>query len=151
MACFLGDLVNAENGNGEAKQTADLGKVARIALIHDLAESLVTDLPRQATEIIGRDAKHSAEKVALGRILDGATGGEKYANLWLEYEAGTSLEARIVRDADKLEMVMQARAYASSGNIGLDEFWQGHAWNFAASRRLFDRLLAERAERTRLT
>ena len=66
--------------------------------------------------------------------------------LWQEYEQGATAEAQIVRDADKLEMVMQAREYSPRANASLDEFWRGHAWNFVQSKRLFEYLCVGRQE-----
>jgi putative hydrolases of HD superfamily len=111
-----------------------------MALVHDLAESLMTDLPRQTTEIIGRDAKHAAEYNAIRGLLTGVTGIDFFESLWLEYESGRTPEARLVQDADKLEMVLQARHYLSTGNTNLAEFWRNHSWNYSLSRVLFDHL-----------
>lgn len=148
FSCFLAELVNAEAESsefgGRANETRiDVGRAVRIALVHDLAESMVTDLPREATSIYGRGAKHDAEFAAMTEILDGAPGGNDYLALWREYEGAASPEARLVRDADKLEMVMQARDYAAAGNRRLSEFWQDHSWNYSVSQHLFERLSSE--------
>ena len=140
LACVLGELVNSAEEDVPGGQPVDLGRVARMALVHDLAESIVTDLPRQAAEVIGREAKHAAERAALEIIFDGDTDTDCFASLFQEYEQGVTAEAQLVRDADKLDMVMQAQEYASRGNTSLDEFWQGHNWNFVQTRQLFDHL-----------
>ncbi|NJN82829.1 MAG: HD domain-containing protein [Caldilineaceae bacterium] len=63
--------------------------------------------------------------------------------LWSEYDAGSTPEARLVRDADKLEMVHQALCYSRRGQKNLLEFWQGHRWNYALCAALFEELFAE--------
>jgi putative hydrolase of HD superfamily len=49
--------------------------------------------------------------------------GANYLALRYEYEARTSLEARIVKAADKLDLLLQARAYEKGGAQSLGEFW----------------------------
>jgi 5'-deoxynucleotidase YfbR-like HD superfamily hydrolase len=53
----------------------------------------------------------------------------------------------LVRDADKLEMMVQCLRYEEAGSRGLDEFWQAmdhHRWHYALSARLYERLRARR-------
>ena len=57
-------------------------------------------------------------------------------------------EARVVKDADKLEMVHQALRYEATGVQTLDEFWSGHDWHYATSAQLFDALRSRRKLRT---
>ncbi len=148
LACFLAETVNSGDNSrseiAEAGRPLDVGRVARIALVHDLSEYLVTDLPRQTSELIGRDVKHAAEREAINLLLTDVTNGTDYIVLWKEYESGSTAEARIVRDADRLDMVIQAYEYELAGNSNMDEFWDGHSWNYPASKQLYDRILAER-------
>ena len=44
--------------------------------------------------------------------------------LWAEYRAGESPEARLVRAVDKLEMAVQALAYQEARDLDLAEFLQ---------------------------
>ncbi|RQM14506.1 hypothetical protein KXD40_006524 [Peronospora effusa] len=44
--------------------------------------------------------------------------------LWNEYEAGSTEEAKIVKDLDKFEMILQADDYEKAQNIPLDDFFQ---------------------------
>ena len=61
LALSLTEMINAESSQDGDHVRLDAGRVARLALVHDLAESLVTDLPRQTSELMGRDAKHALE------------------------------------------------------------------------------------------
>ena len=48
-----------------------------------------------------------------------------------------------MRDADKLEMMVQCLRYEQAGSRGLDEFWQAydkHQWHYALSADLYSRL-----------
>jgi len=48
---------------------------------------------------------------------------DEIMSLWLEYENGTSLEAEISRQFDKLEMIIQADEYEKSQNKVLQDFF----------------------------
>lgn len=95
-------------------------KALRIALLHDIGEARVTDIPQPALKYVD---KSEAERKAVEDLLKTSPFPEEYYQLWLEYEEGSTLEGRLVRFADKLEMLIQAIEYESAGASGLDEFW----------------------------
>lgn len=100
----------------------DTLKAVRMALLHDLAEVETGDLtPTQK----GADPASFklAEEAAMSKILENLT--TKYIEAWREFSDGSSAEANLVRDADKLEMVMQAAEYQGSGGdrMKLMRFW----------------------------
>ena len=88
---------------------------AQDRLVHDLAEGLLTDLPKRSTELLGKEVKHTAEAKAMAIILGAIANGDKYARLWEDYNSAATPEARLVRDADKLEMLHQALVYERAG------------------------------------
>ena len=96
-------------------------KTVRMALLHDLAESTVGDLtPRQ------KQGNHGElESEAMRGIL--STLPEKISKLylesWEEYQSNETPEARLVHNADKIEMLIQAKEYESKGSK-LDQFWE---------------------------
>lgn len=137
LALGMAATINEAPGAHGLAQPLDTGKVITLALVHDLAESMVTDLPKRATELLGVDAKHSAEARAMAALTDAQPGGPALTALWGEYDAASTPEARLVRDADKLEMVHQALQYEQRGQRNLDEFWSGHRWHYALSATLF--------------
>lgn len=102
----------------------DLEKVLRIALLHDWAETRVGDMPRTATEYFGADIRKSAERRAFREIVSYVETGEAFCELYDDYEARSSLEARIVKAADVIDLLVQALALERAGAQGLDEFWQ---------------------------
>lgn len=95
-------------------------KAVRIALLHDIGEARITDIPQPALKYVD---KSEAERKAVEDLLKTSPLPEEYYQLWLEYEEGSTLEGRLVRFADKLEMLIQALEYESAGASGLDEFW----------------------------
>jgi putative hydrolase of HD superfamily len=105
----------------------DMERVLRVALLHDWAEARVGDLPRTATNYFGAEARKRAERAAFEEMV-GAVGAEgiteKYCALHEDYEERASLEARIVKAADVIDLLVQTLAFERAGVRGLDEFWE---------------------------
>jgi len=99
-----------------------------MALLHDLPESVVTDLPSKAVDLIGRATKRRAERDAWDRLLPAGSVLDEWRASWDEYENGVSAEARLVRAADKLELLLQAFEYERAGARNLNDFWDGEDW-----------------------
>ncbi len=98
----------------------DRERVLHMTVLHDLGEARVGDLT-PADGVSGAD-KHRLEAEAVRGILGDLPGGDAHLEIWLEYEAGETPEARFVRQVDKLEMALQAAAYDRQGYEGLEEF-----------------------------
>ncbi|MCV5480404.1 HD domain-containing protein, partial [Escherichia coli] len=54
-----------------------------------------------------------------------------YLALHDEYEERVSLESRLVKAADVIDLLAQALAFERAGSRGLDEFWTAVARNLA--------------------
>lgn len=131
----------------------DANKVTRMALLHEIGEARIGDIPYPAMRHISKETKRTAEEDAVTTILEGmGPVGQRYLELWREFEDDNSLEAKLVRAADKLEMMIQVADYEQVGYRCLDEFWVG-----AENTRDFDvhelvesimALLVERREKT---
>jgi putative hydrolase of HD superfamily len=103
----------------------DCERVLRMALLHDWAETRVGDLPKTATNYFGADARSRAETLAFADIVSGSGAAEtSYKDLYHAYEQRSSLEARLVKAADVIDLLVQALALERAGAKGLDEFWQ---------------------------
>jgi putative hydrolase of HD superfamily len=101
-------------------------RILRMAVLHDWAEARVGDMPRTATEYFGAEARKRAERTAFDDIVgelkaDGIA--EKYGTLHEDYEERASLEARLVKAADVIDLLVQTLAFERAGARGLDEFW----------------------------
>jgi len=103
--------------------SVDVEKVLRIALLHDWAEARVGDMPRTATLYFGSDARKQAETAAFRDLTKPVDKGI-YAKLYHEYEARNTLEARLVKAADVIDLLVEALALERAGGRGLDEFWE---------------------------
>ena len=103
----------------------DVEKVLRLALLHDWAEVRVGDMPRTATFYFGSDARKEAETAAFSDVVRDVDSAEGlYGSLYSDYEQRSSLEARLVKVADVLDLLVQVLALERAGARGLDEFWE---------------------------
>jgi putative hydrolase of HD superfamily len=105
--------------------TLDLERVLKMALVHDWAEARIGDMPKTATDYFGTNARKSAETRAFIDIVN-STGSKKleYETIFQEYEDRNSVEARLVKAADVIDLLIQAYALEHAGARGLDEFWE---------------------------
>jgi len=148
VALALAEAMAIEPGH-EQGGPFSLEQVLIMALLHDLAEVRLTDLPVSATRLIPAEVKSRAEAAAISDLLAPLPAAGQLAALWQAFEDSTSPEGRLVRDADKLEMMVQCLRYEQAGCRGLDEFWQaidGHHWHYDLSASLYRRLKAMRPE-----
>jgi putative hydrolase of HD superfamily len=123
-AMLLGDEVIARG------VSVNMERVLRTALLHDWAEARVGDLPRTATAYFGAEARRKAESAAFKEIVGGvetSAVAEKYSALHEDYEERESLEARLVKAADVIDLLVQTLSFERAGVRGLDEFWDGVA------------------------
>lgn len=100
---------------------ADASKVVRIALLHDLGEAYAGDITPH--DGVDKAAKHALERRAVETIFGKLPRAAEYLALWDEYEHGTSFEARLVRQLDRLEMGLQACVYEHQGMGDLSQFY----------------------------
>ena len=109
--------------------SVDVERVLRIAVLHDLQETRTGDLPRTVADYYGREARRAAERAAFDDIVRhaGATHADRYRALHEDYEDRSSLEARLVKAADIVDLLAQALVFERAGARGLDEFWSGAA------------------------
>jgi len=89
-------------------------KTVKMALLHDLAESIVGDY---MPEDVSTEKKHEEEGKVIKTILDKLPSRLRpsYGRLWQEYKKRSSKEAVLVHQIDKLEMALQANDYLQKG------------------------------------
>lgn len=126
----------------------DTGRLLAIALLHDLPEALTTDIPSPAWRFMPKGVKYDVEKGAMHEILNGTDQTNQLMHLWEELHTNQTAEAKLIHDADKLDMYLQARIYEEqTGNHHLAEFWSPpHTFNYPACQQIYDALRAERDE-----
>ena len=92
----------------------DTEKIIKMALLHDLAESVIGDVTPD--EIKG-ERKISIENKAMIQILENLPSNvaEQYIILWDDFQKNSSKEANLLHEIDKLEMAFQAKFYLDEG------------------------------------
>ncbi|MCB0112955.1 MAG: HD family hydrolase [Caldilineaceae bacterium] len=143
LALFLAECVNTDPVGQGLTHPLDVAAVTHLALIHDLAESVLTDLPKRAAARLSEQVKHDAEAAIIKDVLGALPNAPHYLELWRCYVDASTPEARLVKDVDKLEMVAQALRYSARGQRNLDEFWEGHRWFYPLCQQLYDSLLGQ--------
>jgi len=97
-------------------------RALHMALIHDVAESIVGDLTPQ--DQVDSGTKYAAEAAALQKIVSQVSDGEYFQELWEDFESIGSIEAQVVKRIDKLDMLIQAFLYEKKYELRLDSFWE---------------------------
>lgn len=125
----------------------DLGKALAIAVLHDLPEGLTTDIPGPAWRFLPPGIKSDVERRAMAEILDGIPFASGLVSLWEELHLNESREARLVHDADALDLFVQALIYEEqSHNSHLSEFWQvRRRFHFPEAQALYEALCEQRS------
>lgn len=103
----------------DADPPLDRERCVAMALVHDLAESVVGDITPY--DGISSEEKNRRERGAMERLAAMLGDGE-VLRLWEEYQAAETAEARFVKDLDRLETVLQAAEYEEARGVELAEF-----------------------------
>lgn len=135
----------------------DADRALRMAVVHDVAEAVVGDLPTRADPAAGTYDPEEKERRERAAVDDLAAGlGDELRALWTACEARDSEVARFVKDMDLVDMCAQAVVYerqrryeAEEGGAfdaydRLDEFFATAEPRLSTDvgRRLFERLRA---------
>jgi len=113
-------------------QRINVEHVLRMALLHDLSESLTFDISKAYLQYLGQrgsQLKTRLERRAISRILGGLEDlrlAKTFNAALEEYSAAKSLEARIVHCADALDLLLQIIEYQRMGysKTTLDPIWK---------------------------
>lgn len=112
------------------RENLDVLKLVKMAIIHDIPEAICGDVAvrvkEEMQEIPNREKREIERKALEGEIkLLPAEIAEEIRELWTEFEAGESREARLLYQLDRLEAIFQAVEYEKQGNfeVSLQEFF----------------------------
>jgi len=101
----------------------DMEKALLIALFHEIGEAKLGDLHLEARKYLGEEKISEAERKAVNDISSLISNGSEIYRLWNLFETRESVEAKVVRAADKLELLFQVLLYEKSGYKNLDEIF----------------------------
>lgn len=117
VAGFASSSSSSDSTSTSYAVPVDTNKCIQMALVHDLAEATVGDITPYCG--VSDQEKHQMELEAMTKLTTGllgtSMGAESILSLWKEYEEGTTEEAKLVKDMDKLEMILQALEYEKDG------------------------------------
>ncbi|XP_076909827.1 uncharacterized protein LOC143567241 isoform X2 [Bidens hawaiensis] len=103
----------------------------KMAIVHDIAEAIVGDIT--PSDGVPKAEKSRLEKEAIEhmcKLLGGGPRADEIHELWMEYEENSTNEAKVVKDFDKIEMILQALEYENQQNKDLEEFFESTAGKF---------------------
>ena len=91
----------------ESNPKVNLEKVLLMAIIHDYAESIISDIPKTAIDLGKRfeEEKKDAEFVAMKSLIGHDS---KLQRIWREHETCNTIESKIVHAADIFDMLIHA-------------------------------------------
>ncbi|MEK7070590.1 MAG: HD domain-containing protein [Patescibacteria group bacterium] len=81
------------------EKVKNVEKIIKMALVHDISESRTGDV-----HYLSRQYNARNEKLAIKDILKDSVLEKEYLDLWHEYEDRKTIEAKIVKDADNLDV-----------------------------------------------
>ena len=123
---------------------ADLERTLKLALFHDLAEARTGDL-----NYVNKRYSVTNEDQALADAAAGLPFGPELMDIWREWQAGETLEARLAADADQLDMVLELRRLHTLGSAQAED-WLHYAQKrlqTAEGRALFEEIVRTDPER----
>jgi len=98
------------------REGGDIGKIIKMALVHDLEESRTGDVNYLTRQFVNRMSDESIEEVLKGTSL------EEFKELWKEFKDKSSIEAKIVKDADLLDVDLEIQEQSYMGDNVKNKF-----------------------------
>ena len=100
----------------------DLAKTLSMALVHDLSEAQVMDIPMPVAAAWLGEAKEKGEQGIFNALF--AKFPDAYSALHDEFLEAKTKEAQLLRALDKAQMMLRVLAYERERRGRLDEFWE---------------------------
>ncbi|OHA19421.1 MAG: hypothetical protein A2836_03770 [Candidatus Taylorbacteria bacterium RIFCSPHIGHO2_01_FULL_45_63] len=96
----------------------DEGKILKMVLVHDLAETRTGDFNYVQKVYVDPDEHRAAKDLFAGTVLDSLR-----QTFLSEYEERKSIEAKIVKDADNLDVDIEMKEFEEQGSL-LPKKWK---------------------------
>lgn len=95
----------------EREGNVDTGRIAKMVLVHDIAESRTGDVDYLSRQYVERNQELGIKDMLKDTALE-----KEFYELWQEYEAHETKEAQIAKDADMLDIDFELAEQAFRGN-----------------------------------
>jgi putative hydrolase of HD superfamily len=106
-------------------QLFDCGKAMAMAVIHDLPESVLMDIPMPASDQFLKREKEKAEQAIFAELFGSFM--ETNRDLYSEFTERKTNEAKLVAGLDKVQMMIKVLCYERENRGRLGEFWENPA------------------------
>lgn len=113
IAMWLGEHVDDD---------VDMLRLLRIALLHDISEAMMTDLPWPVKRFVDPDVVAEGESRAADTVLEDAP--DSWRDAVRAYGDLDGIEARIVKAADRIQMLCKSLQYRSQNRGDVERFWE---------------------------
>jgi len=100
------------------EKKGNIEKILKMALVHDIPESRTGDADYLSRQYVKRD-----EDKALEHMLDKTSVKRPFVAAWKEFERRRSIESKIVKDADNLDVDIELREQGAKG-LKLEKDWR---------------------------
>lgn len=109
-------------------ERADVDKVVKMCLFHDMPECRINDVPRTAIKYLNKDPIEK-EVINDQSALLPKDIGDEFRQVFNEMDEMNSKEAIVAKDADRLETIIQAKEYSDMGFKGCDNWVEKNSSN----------------------
>lgn len=99
----------------------DLGRLLSMAIVHDLSEARIMDIPMPYADAYLDEAKHRAEQAIAEDLFLGFS--PRLPALHREFHETETPEAKLLRGLDKVQMMLKILYYEREHRGYLEEFW----------------------------
>lgn len=125
--------------------TIDMNRCIKMSIVHDIGESIIGDIT--PSDGVDEAYKNKIETEAIEKLagLVASKSADEIRQLFQEYEDGKTKEAKLVKDLDRFDMVLQAYEYERmEGKPGfLQEFFDSTKEKLAGAHPKVKELLLE--------
>ena len=134
------------------KEGVDGNKVVEMLLVHDFVMAKMEDVTPSSGKYTQKKDLEKKAKELVGQTLPESL-KTRYTTLFDEFQAQETKEAKVAREADKLETLLQGEAYEEKTGKSdiLDEFLQTYESVFQTDtgKSIFEELKTRHKERTK--
>jgi len=120
----------------EHEQKGDKEKILKMALVHDITESRTGDVDYLSRQYVERKEEGAIHDIVRDTVFE-----KELVALWQEYEKKASIEAKLVKDADNIDVELELMEQKSKGHP------IGTIWNASRKKAVYPKLFTSSAKK----